>query len=240
VAIIALMIATSQRSSPLFRFLAMALVYTEKGSLCFPNTNYEPIMFKPNLTKAQLREIIEEMSDLDVARFLYCQEMAGAYLAVGKFEDMLVSAMQMCDRVKLEKALGPDKDRWEQSLAKRAQLRGSTLGSLIKILERHGVREADIGYLKWIKDKRDYFVHRLFHDGAWPGDLVEEDCRFMTRRLIAIQLWLSRAERNIWSIFERAGFVELDRLEDGSLLATNAGIYELFEPETDEADEDHS
>jgi len=123
-------------------------------------------MFKPNLTKAQLREIIEGMSDLDVARFLYCQEMAGAYLAVGRFEDMLVSAMHMCDRIKLEKVLGPDKDWWRRSLAKQAQLQGSTLGSLIKILERHGIPEADIGYLKWIKDKRDYFVHRLFHDDA--------------------------------------------------------------------------
>ena len=181
-------------------------------------------MFKPNLTKAELRKIIEGMSGPDIARFLYCQEMAGAYLAVGKFEHMLISAMHMCDRVKLEKVLGPDKDRWERSLAKRALLQGSTLGSLIKVLERHGVDAADIGYLKWIKNKRDYFVHRLFHDGAWPGDLDEDGCRFMTRRLIAIQLWLSRAERNIWSIFERARFVELDRLRDGSLLATNMGI----------------
>lgn len=193
-------------------------------------------MFKPNLTKAQLRDIIDGMSELQVARFLYCQEIAGAYLAVGKFEDMLVTAMHMCDRVKLEKALGPDMNRWEQFLAKRALLQDSTLGTLIKILERHTVHEADIGYLKWIKDKRDYFVHRLFHDGAWPGDLDEEDCRFMARRLIAIQLWLSRAERNIWSIFERAGFIELNRLDDGSLLIANKGIYEPFEAE--EADED--
>ena len=188
-------------------------------------------MFKPDLTKAQLRGIIDGMSQVDVARFLYCQEMAGAYLAVGKFEDMLISAMHRCDGVKLEKALGPDKARWAQSLAKQAQLQRSTLGSLIKILERHGVHEADIGYLKWIKDKRDYFVHRLFHHGAWPGDLDEEGCRHMSRRLIAIQLWLSRAERNIWSIFERAGFVELERLEDGSLLATNMSIYNPLEYE---------
>jgi hypothetical protein len=186
-------------------------------------------MFKPDLTKAQLRDIIEHMSDLDFARFLYCQEMAGAYIAAGKFEDMLVESMHMCDRVKLQKALGPDKDWWERSLAKRAQLQGSTLGSLIKILERHSVHKADIGYLKWIKDKRDYFVHRLFHDGAWPGDLDEEGCRFMTRRLIAMQLWFSRGERNIWSIFGRAGFVKLNRFEDGSILAMNTGIYDLDE-----------
>lgn len=192
-------------------------------------------MFKPNLTKSELRKIIEGMSALDIARFLYCQEIAGAHLAVGKFEDMLIAAMHMCDRVKLEKALGSDKDRWEQSLSKRALLQGSTLGSLIKILERHGVQESDIACLKWIKEKRDYFVHRLFHDGAWPGDLDEEGCQTMRRRILAIQLWLSRAERNVWLIFERAGFVELDRLQDGGLLATNMGIYDLMESDVEDS-----
>ena len=190
-------------------------------------------MFSPNLTKAQHLEIIESMSDLDFARCRYCQEMSGAYLAVGKFEDMLISAMLMCDRVKLNKALGDDSDRWAQSLAKKELLQGSTLGSLIKILEAHPVTADDISYLKWIKGKRDYFVHRLFHDGAWPGDLDEESCRFMTRRLLAIQLWLSRAERNIWSIFERAAFVELDHIADGGVLAMNMGVYDLYDADED-------
>lgn len=143
-------------------------------------------MFKPDLTKAQLRDVIDGMTDCDFARFRYCQEMAGAYIAVSKFEEMLIDAMLMCDRVKLERALGPDKDWWKRSLAKRALLQGSTLGSLIKILERHNVNRADVDYLKWIKNKRDYFVHRFFHDGAWPGHLDEEGCRFMMRRLVAI------------------------------------------------------
>lgn len=186
-------------------------------------------MFKATLNKAQLQTIIGSMSDVDVARFLYCQEMAGTYIAVGKFENMLISAMHMCDRVKLQNVLGEDQDRWTRSLAKRALLEGSTLGSLTKILERHDVDEADIAYLRWIKNKRDYFVHRLFHDHAWPGDLSEADCHFMRRRLLAIQLWLERGERNIWSIFERAGFVELDRLADGSLLAMNVGIYDAIQ-----------
>jgi hypothetical protein len=185
-------------------------------------------MFPPDLTKVQHLEILEGMSDLEFARFRYYQEMAGAYLAVGKFEGMLIDAMHMCDRIKLKKALGDDAERWAQSLAKKELLQGSTLGSLIKILEVHEAAAEDIRYLKWIKGKRDYFVHRLFHAGAWPGDLDEESCRFMTRRLLAIPLWLSRAERNIWSIFERASFVELQRFADGGILAMNMGIYDLF------------
>ena len=195
-------------------------------------------MFTPNLTKTELLQIINDMSDVDVARFRYCQEIAGAYLAVGKFEDMLITAMHMCDRVKLKKTLGTDSDRWAQSLAKKTLLQGSTLGSLIKILEDHRIESSDLAYLKWIKDKRDYFIHRLFHEGAWPGDLGTEDCQFMTRRLLAIQLWLGRAERNIWSIFERAGFVELDHLADGAILATNMGVYDIFDPEDEPAGED--
>ncbi len=186
-------------------------------------------MFGPNLTKDQLRNIVDGMSDLDFARFVYCQEMAGTYMAVGLFEDMLISAMHMCDRVKLKKALGHGTNRWAQSLAKKAQLQGSTLGSLIKILEGHAIAADDLRYLKWIKDKRDYFVHRLFHEGAWPGELDVESCRLMARRLLAIQIWLSRGQRNVWAIFERAGFVELNRLSDGGFLAMNVGIFDLLD-----------
>lgn len=194
-------------------------------------------MFEATINREKLQAIIGAMSDADVARFLYCQEIAGTYLAVGKFEDMLVSAMHMCDRVKVQKKLGRDEDRWTRSLQKRALLRGSTLGSLITILDRHNIDQADIAYLRWIKDKRDYFVHRLFHDGAWPGDLSEEDCKFMRRRLLAIQLWLERGVRNIWLIFERAGFVELNRFADGSLLAMNTGVFDAIQEDAEKWDQ---
>lgn len=184
-------------------------------------------MFPPTFTKAQHLTLLEGMSDLEFARFRYCQEMAGTYLAIGKLEDMLISAMHMCDRVKLKKALGADLDRWSQSLEKKARLQSSTLGSLIKILESHPVVPEDIAYLRWVKDKRDYFIHRLFHEGAWPGLLDVDDCRAMTRRLLAIQLLLARAERNIWSIFERADFVALQRFDEGTLVM-NAGMEDLL------------
>jgi len=197
-------------------------------------------MFKATLNKHQLRTIIGAMSDVDVARFLYCQEIAGTYIAVGKFESTLIAAMHMCDRVRLREALGHDKAWWARSLKKKALLEGSTLGSLIKILEKHSVVKADIAYLKWVKDKRDYFVHRLFHDHVWPGDLDEAGCHFMRRRLLAIQLWLERGERNIWSIFERAGFIELDRLADGGILAMNLGAFDAIQEDVEELVPDDS
>ena len=119
-------------------------------------------MLQADITKDKLLKLIDQMSELDFGRFAYCQEIAGTYLAVRLFEDMLVTAMHMCDRVKVEEVLGRDKTRWEQSLQKKALLEGSTLGTLIKILKRHNIAAPDIRYLKWIKDRRDYFIHRLF------------------------------------------------------------------------------
>jgi hypothetical protein len=195
-------------------------------------------MFPPDLTKAQMLSIIEAMSEEDFARFRYVQEMAGTYLSVAHFEDMLIDAMNMCDRVKVRHALGDDADRWEAFKGKRTALQGSTLGSLISILDRHAVSADDLRYLKWIKGKRDHFIHRWFHEGAWPGDMDSEACEAFTRQLLAVQLWLQRAERNVLVIFERADLIELTRFEEGFLMM-NKDVLDLFgaedtnEPEVD-------
>jgi hypothetical protein len=185
-------------------------------------------MFDPRVTKHEVIELLESMNEEDFARFLYCQHMAATFLAVSKFEDSLVRAMQLCDRVKIKNALRDDLSLWDQALLKQEILRGSTLGLLINMLESHKVDSKDVGYLRWLKDKRDYFVHRLFHKGEWPGDLDIEDCRRMSRSLLAIQKWLNRGERQIWLIFERADFVELTHFDDGSILAMNLGVYDLL------------
>ena len=169
------------------------------------------------------------MGEEDFARFRYVQEMGATYLAVALFENALVGAMNMCDRVKVRRRLGEDADRWEHFQQKRNDLRASTLGSLITVLERHSIAPSDLNYLRWIKNKRDHFIHRWFHDWGWPGEMDPESCLTFTRRLLALQLWLGRAGRNIWPIFERAGFVELSHFDDG-ILITNMGIFDLIEP----------
>ncbi len=50
----------------------------------------------------------------------------------------------------------------------------------------------------------------------------------MTRRLLATQLWLRRAESRVWLILERAGFIELKRFSDG-YLASNVGFLDTIE-----------
>ncbi len=148
-------------------------------------------MFPPDLTRAQLLSIFEEMPDEDFARYRYVQEMGATYLAVAHFEDMLINAMNVCDRVKVRHALGDDADRWETFKGKHTALQSSTLGSLIGILERHAIAPDNVRYLRWVKGKRDHFIHRWFHEGGWPGDMDASACHAMTRQLLAIQLRLS-------------------------------------------------
>lgn len=176
------------------------------------------------------------MSELDFARFIYCQHMSSTFMAVNKFEDMVINAMLMCNRIQTKKVLRSGIKAWERMLERREHLQQSTLGTLISILERNAIDNADVAYLRWVKDKRDYFVHRLFHDGAWPGELDADECTAMTRRLMAIRLWLGRAERRIWYIFERAGLVHLTDIKGHGMLAMNADIFkELSEINPDEA-----
>lgn len=186
-------------------------------------------MFRSDLTKAQLVSIVEEMPDEDFARYRYVQEMGATYLAVAHFEDMLIATMNVCDRVKVRNALGDDAERWEVFKGKRTVLQSSTLGSLIRILERHAIAPNDLRYLGWIKKKRDRFIHRWFHDGGWPGDMDASACHAMTRQLLAIQLWLQRAERNVLTIFERADLVELARFEGGVLMLSKCTLDKFAE-----------
>lgn len=183
-------------------------------------------MFPPNFTKHDLIKLLRSMSADDFARYRYCEEMAGAHLSIATFEHSLFAAMQMCDDIKVAKRLEDDIDKWIKFKNKIEFLQGSTLGSLITILERHGIRKEDISYLRWIKRQRDFFVHRLFHEGHWPGDLDSFGCKVMTRRLLALQIRLSRAERNVWKIFERAGFVTMADLGDDGALVVNRKLFD--------------
>ena len=55
---------------------------------------------------------------------------------------------------------------------------------MIQILSRHSVLEADLRYLRWVKAKRDFFVHRFFTTHPWPGDMEIEDSDLIHHRLL--------------------------------------------------------
>ena len=77
----------------------------------------------------------------------------------------------MCNRIKIPNLLGPDAPAWKRMQEKTDKLRDVTLGNLIVLLAKHGVSQPELCYLRWVKKKRDYFVHRLFNENHWPGEL---------------------------------------------------------------------
>ena len=176
-------------------------------------------MYRSIETPGKIATHIENMDEISFARFLYCQQMSSVFMAVHLLEHAIIDAMMMCDEIRVKEILREDAEVWQKYLEKRKNLEASTLGSLIKILGRHKISASDLNYLRWIKDKRDFFVHRFFHEGGWPGDLDKEGCDFLRRRLLAIQTWLSRTKKRVRYILQRAGLlIILDLGEDGFLV----------------------
>ena len=175
-------------------------------------------------SKKEFAEFIEGLADVQFARLVYCECISTTFIKVHLFEHAITNAMLLCDQVAVSSVLGKDAKTWERVQARYRNLQASTLGSLIKLLERHGFDPIDIRYLKWLKNKRDAFIHRLFHTGAWPGDLNQEDCERLCRKLQATQVWLDRGTVRIWRIFEKAGLVRIDDLGENGLLVINSDL----------------
>src|SRR5438046_9408110 len=126
-------------------------------------------MTRKAITAHAVRAFFRTREDLDVLRMHYCYQLGSTFVHMGLMEEAIVHAMLMCDRVR--SLLGCDATRWAKLLDKKNALEGSTLGGLVVILSMHGVAHTDVTYLKWVTAKRNFFVHRFFHRGEWPGEL---------------------------------------------------------------------
>ncbi len=184
-------------------------------------------MFSLNKTKSEIAREISDMDEVEFARFMYCQKMVSTYIGIAVFESNVISAMVICDKIRVKSILGNDAKIWD-NITKQKVFQSSTLGTLIKILQKNGISKKNIDYLNWVKHKRDYFVHRLFQEGAWPAKLSADDCKLITRRLVAIQWWLYRATARIWFIFEEEGLVLIDNLGDAGLIIMPSDYYDEY------------
>ncbi|MFE0017558.1 hypothetical protein ACFWXH_22140 [Mesorhizobium sp. NPDC059054] len=172
-----------------------------------------------NVDRKMLRKLLVDESDLNVMRIHYCYQIGSTFIAISNLESTITSLMLMCDKIKVATVLGDDTETWRKLLEKQSNLQSSTLGSLISILAKHGIQTSNLEYLKWVKNKRDFFIHRLFHNGAWPGDLDERGADIMYRRLLYLEVIFGRASNRISKILEDAGLLAIiDFGESGSLL----------------------
>ncbi|WP_456530583.1 hypothetical protein [Azospirillum argentinense] len=170
--------------------------------------------------------MMAKQSDLDTMRAWYCHQIGIAFLNVHLMEDAIINAMNMCDRVKVSTKVGNDIGEWDRIRKKVTTLQATTLGNLINILEKHEILDNDVRYLRWVKDKRDLFVHRLFRDNPWPGEVGVDNCEIFIRRMAYLQIIFSRASHRIWRILERADLIIIDDLGGGGLIAMNYGVFD--------------
>src|SRR4029077_11097377 len=167
----------------------------------------------------KIRKFLSPKRNIDVVRIYYCYQIGSTQIQLGLMETTIVHAMALCDRIRLSKVLQEDAPAFRYIVERHAELRSSTLGNLIAILSKHGIGEAALAYLKWVKQKRDFFVHRFWHEEPWPGDLPEHVLRILCRPLLYLDHIFQRVGNRIWKIFSRAGLMaRIDLGEDGAVI----------------------
>ncbi len=183
-------------------------------------------MKRAPLTASAIRKWIEGHSDLDIVRMHYCYQLGSTFVNLALMEDTIINAMLMCDGIKVAELLGSDAPAWQSVLKKRDKLRSSTLGNLITILAKHNIQNTDLEYLRWVKEKRDFFIHRFFDGHHWPGELDEEPLSIMCRRLLFLEVIFFRASHRIWKILENAGLLNCVDLGEDGVLMTNPDLFD--------------
>lgn len=170
----------------------------------------------------------ESLSEIELLRAHYCYHIGWTFIASSLVEDSIVNAMSICDKVRLGQTLGADATAWEVMLKKREFLQDSTLESLTSILSKHEILESDLQYLRWIKKKRNHFIHRFFERGNWPGGIPQSAYRPLCRELSAMHILFQRATLRIWKILVRAELLSEFAPFDDELLIVNRDFEKLL------------
>ena len=174
-----------------------------------------------NIPVSKVRKILTPRKNVDVLRVYYCYQVGSTFLNLGLMETTLVMAMATCDRIKVAQVLQDDAPAFHHIVERHAHLRSSTLGNLITLLSKHAIIADDLAYLRWVKTKRDYFIHRFYNDEPWPGDLGEHALRVLCRRLTYLEYIFMRAGNRVYKIFSRAGLMQLHDLGEDGFVAMN-------------------
>lgn len=180
---------------------------------------------KRTLSAATARRFLENQNDLEALRILYVAQIGSVFTRLSLMEHTIIRAMAICDRVKVANALGVDTPAWRRLIDKTDTLQSSTLGNLIAILSRHGLDSADLSYLKWLKARRDFFVHRLFNDVGWPDELDEVTLPWSFRSLLYLEIIFDRAAHCIWRILARANLMAMTDLGPDGVLMMNLDLF---------------
>ena len=106
-------------------------------------------------------------------------------------------------------------------LEKLQHLKSKTLGNIIQVLVKNNADENDISYLKFLQNKRDFFIHRFFGEYPWPGDVGQYDIEIICRKLRYLELIFGRAADRVWDIIGQNGYAEIVDLGSNGRLLIN-------------------
>jgi hypothetical protein len=96
--------------------------------------------------------------------------VGAAFSAISVFED-LVGALILASKAELKTKLDATAVSAADLFMERHQeVKGSTLGRLVTVLEESGIAGRDIAYLRAILGLRNEFVHHLMQQVPLPGD----------------------------------------------------------------------
>ena len=177
-------------------------------------------------TPEQFSQEILSASEVEFNRIYYCFYFGNVYVQLCLLEQTIMDALLICN--KFDDVLTISGEDAQEFIRKQRILHASTLGSLLRYMEKAGVSERGLSYLRYLKERRDLFVHNFFHSHAWPGDLHPVDAEWHVRRLRFLELTFARGVNRIWKILSDSGlFVRVDLGADGAILYNT----DLFEPD---------
>jgi len=169
----------------------------------------------------QFRREISQIDDIEIARQMYLHHIGRVFVTLGIFEQTLIHAIRMPWKMELPLKGNPE-SRWTLFQARDEFLRDSTLGSMIKVLEKNECLDADLSYLRYVKRHRDLFVHRFFENHIWPGEINDMfSVSASVRTLKFLEITFGRATDRLWGILVRNNFLQRQKFTDGSYLIIN-------------------
>jgi hypothetical protein len=168
-------------------------------------------------TSEQFSQEILSTPEVQFSKIYYCFYFGNVYVQLSLLEQTIMDALLMCN--KFDDVLRVSGGNAQELIRKQRILHASTLGSLLKYMEQGGVRREGLSYLRYLKDRRDLFIHNFFHSHAWPGDLRYQDAEVHIRRLRFLELTFARGVNRIWKVLSDSGhFVRVDLGADGAIL----------------------
>lgn len=187
--------------------------------------------------KFDFKSFVNAQDEISTERIIYCYQIGSTFVCLSSMEQNLIHAITMCDKIKL-KNKDPNMSMARLLLSKREHTLNSTMGNIIRLLQHNGISEKNLNYLRWLKRKRDFFIHRFFEKCPWPGELNAKQIEIQCRRLRYLEKIFLRGSERLWKILVEEKFLYCEDLGENGSLLFNPEFLNIFGREVTEKNSD--